>query len=293
MLQSQSTLENFALQKINEAPRISDYSDVALYIKARLQFLKKNNSHFSVLQATRKLRKISPALISLIIRGKRNLTIDRVDEMTKLLRLNSSERIQFKDWVYQKNFPETHIHKTKSDLFSSTFTKSSSRKTVPVHLLNDWLNAYVKDCFQIEGVSENPQLIFELLTRIAPKSRIQKSLEFLLREGYLRKTPDGKIVLESHLAVPEGSQHNPPQNKIRQFHKAALKVAQAGIETFSPSERLANSVLLTLNEDSYAELVNLLEECSEKIQRFIVEHQENGNRLYQLILNLSPTGERR
>jgi hypothetical protein len=66
-------------------------------------------------------------------------------------------------------------------------------------------------------------------------------------------------------------------------HKTAL-------DLFPPSERLANTLIIPLNEKSYGELLEIIQEFSERLQNFAAHNQEAGERLYQLILNLSPTG---
>ena len=62
------------------------------------------------------------------------------------------------------------------------------------------------------------------------------------------------------------------------------------MDLFPPDERLANTLIIPLNKKSYAELTELIQDFSEKLQEFAANNQEPGERLYQLILNLSPTG---
>lgn len=264
-------------------PVISDFEDPVDFLKAMIEYRKKTEKSFSVHAVAVTLRKVSPALVSLILSRKRKITLDRVDELSKLLLLNVQEKIYFRNWITRKE--------TASDEGTAS-TKTEApvrhyRKDVGTHILNDWINVYVKDCFQLPKVQSDPELVHRYLASYAHPKRIEKAIEFLLREGHLRRTLDGKIVVEANLAVADPKV---PSKKIRQFHKGALGVAKAAIDLFPPQERLANTLIVPLNEKSYGELLEIIQDFSEKLQEFAAHNQETGDRLYQLIVNLSPTG---
>ncbi|MBC7371006.1 MAG: TIGR02147 family protein, partial [Bdellovibrionaceae bacterium] len=211
---------------------------------------------------------------------QRKVTIERVDELSKLLQLNPTERNYFKNWIERSGMPEGSDAKKIE-------AQSRQRKDVSTHILSDWINVYVKDCFQLPKVQQDPGLVHQYLASYARPQRIQSSIDFLIREGHLRKTLDGKTVVETNLAVA-----NPqvPSKKIRQFHKGALGVAKVAMDLFPVTERVANTLVVPLNDKSYLELTELIREFSEKIQDFAARNDEPGERLYQLIVNLSPTG---
>jgi len=263
-------------------PVMSDFADVRDYLKAALEYRKKNEKEFSVYRAVGKLRKISPALVSLIVQKKRKLTLDRADDFAKLLNLSGSEKLYFKNWIALDEKPVQE----KTELFES---RKKNKKEFSVSLLNDWLNVYVKDAFRIPAVQKNPELIYKELGSIATYARIEKALGFLLREGYLRRTIDGRIVVETSLVTQEAP---PPGAKIRAFHKAALAIARQNIDLFSVNERFANTLILDLTPERYQELVAMIQEFSRELQNFAAVEEQNGDRLYQVVVNLSPTGGR-
>ncbi len=264
-------------------PVISEATDPVSFVKQMIEYRKKAEKGFSVHAATASLRRVSPSLVSLIIARKRKITIDRVEELAKLLQLNAQERIYFKNWLTRLEDGEgAEPVPTKAE-----FQTQNRRKEVGTHILTDWINVYVKDCFQLPKVQENPQLVYRYLASYAHPRRLEKSVEFLLREGHLRRTLEGKIVVEANLAVADPKV---PSRQIRQFHKGALGVAKTALEMFPPTERMANTLIMPLNEKSYNELLEIIQEFSEKLQNFAALNQETGDRLYQLIVNLSPTG---
>jgi uncharacterized protein (TIGR02147 family) len=264
-------------------PVISDFEDPVDFLKLMIEYRKKTEKSFSVHAMTASLRQVSPALVSLILSRKRKITLDRVDELAKLLQLNAQEKIYFRNWISRKDGSEVE---GSSSLKTETSPRHS-KKEVGTHILSDWINVYVKDCFQLQKVQENPELVHRYMASYAHPSRIKKSVDFLLREGHLRRTMEGKIVIEANLAVAETTL---PNKKIRQFHKGALGVAKAALDLFPTTERHANTLIIPLNEKSYGELLEVVQEFSERLQEFAAHNQESGDRLYQLIVNLSPTG---
>ena len=243
-----------------------------------IRFRKASEPGFSVLQASKGLRRLSPALVSLVVREKRGLTLDRVDEFSRLLGLNTTEKIYFRNWVGQLE---------GKDFIETPSSPMGSRKDVGTGLLSDWLNVYVKDFFQIPAVQKDPSLIGRNLLSVASLKRVNKAIAFLIKEGYLRRTLDGSLVLETRLAVAEPKVAS---RKIRQFHKGALHLAKLALDLYPIEERLANTLIIPLDGKRYAELKGLCEEFAEKLKDFAAQSPESGNRLYQMIINLSPVG---
>lgn len=264
------------IQKLQQTrPVISSFENPREFLKAMIEYRKATEAHFSILQATKNLRKVSPTLVSLILQGKRQLTVDRLDEFSKLLKLTATEKAYLRNWIEpQALHPSLAQEKTQK-----------SRKDVTTHILSDWINVYVKDCFEIPAIQDKPELVYMQLANIASPARIQKSISFLLKEGHLRKTLDGKIVTETPLTVTDPQV---PSQKIRNFHKGALGIAKAAIDSHSPAERYANTLILSMNEEKYQELVQMIQEFAEKLKDFA--STSSGPRLYQVLVHLSPTG---
>ncbi len=260
-----------------ERPVLANFDDPIDFLRAMADYLKQIEKDFTIVKGTRNLRKVSPALVTLVLQKKRQLTLDRVDEFSKLFRLTAAEKSYLRLWLEKRLKPEEGIE-AKPNL-------SKSRKEVSAHILKDWINVYVKDCFQIPEIQAQPDLVYRQLANLAQPQRIAKAIDFLLREGHLRKTLEGKIVTETPLTVTDPQISN---DKVRKFHAGALSLAKTALESHPASERYANTFIMPLNEAQYQELVQLIQEFSEKIKDFAA--QTEGHRLYQLIVNVSPTG---
>lgn len=262
-----------------ERPTIGAYTDPADYIRDMIQYRKKTERSFSVHRATRSLRRVSPALVSLVTQKKRALTLDRVDEFARLLDLNVSEKIFFRNWVGQMSGKD----------FVESKPAATSRKVASTSILNDWINLYVKDLFLIPAVQANPSLIEQQLRPVASTRRVEKAMEFLLHEGHLRRTLEGSVVIDTNLSVTDPGV---PSRKIRQFHKGALGLAKQALDLYATNERLANTLIVALDEKRHQELLQLVAEFVERLQEFAAIHTDKPDRLYQVLINLSPVGRK-
>lgn len=264
-------------------PSIFDYHDLVDFIRDMIRYRKTQEKGFSVLKEARKYRGISPSLISLILKRKRKITLDRSEELAALCALSGREKAYFIEWISKKSI-NTSIQKTNSDeekprLFARRHASSS--------LLKDWLNIYVKDSIRLCETKDQKKSLFRILAGIAGEARIEKSLKFLLKEGYLRINLKGRLVEDTPLTTTGDGKTN---QYVRKFHKKSLQIAKEGIDMYDTNERFANAMILPLNQNSYEELVKLIKEFSEKLKDYSENHQSDNEKLYQILINLCPTG---
>lgn len=281
--------------KIDIVLRYTQYMDIekeklqtsAEFIKTRLQNLKVERPHFSIRNECLKLRKVSPTLVSLMLQGKRKVSLDRVDELSQLLKLSPSEKQAFKNLV-ESEIPQTKNVQKKITSEKTLLKEIKKRNEVSDSILTNFLNIYVKDAFQIKELQEHPELIYKKLAFLADEKSIRKSIHFLLREGYLRKTLDNKIVLDQPLSVKEPKEAH---LLVRRFHKKALKLAAVGLDLVPTDKRIANTFIIPLDQSTYFELQDMIRNFADQLKTFCETRALDGENLYQLTVNLTPTGD--
>lgn len=158
------------------------------------------------------------------------------------------------------------------------------------HLLSKWYFAYVKDLAALKGFKSDVAVLHHMLTGMLSADKIQKAVEFLIREGFWRKTIQGKLKLDEPLTVTTQDISN---EQIKTFHKMALKIAGDGINKFPiGTRRKASSTLITVNQKSAQRLRNLIDQFHLNLQDFIKETSDDGpsEELVQVIIHLTPVG---
>lgn len=267
-------------------PIVFEYDDPVEFVRDMVAYRKKTERSFSVLRISKKLRKISPALVSQIVARNRRITLDRAEALAMLCGLKGKEKQYFYYWI--ERLEGFGVQNDKHDDKQSTkSTPISKRKNAADDLFKDWLNIYVKDAARLAAVKKDQEHLFKVLGGIASFKQIERSLKSLLRNGYLRVDEKGQLVEEVPLFIAGDGKRN---EYVRKFHKKSISIAKDGIDQYSTDERYANALVLPLNKKSYQELLELVGEFMEKLKQFSEKHEHDDERLYQIIVNLCPTG---
>jgi uncharacterized protein (TIGR02147 family) len=262
----------------SDRPVLFEYRAVPPYLRSMYQWHKKNVPGFSLRLKTSHLRKCSPSLVSQVMHGKRKLTLDRVEAFGDLFELSAEERVYLTRWVGAERKPVLPPAESKP---------KRRRLTGQNHLLSHWTHLYVKDSSRLRGFQPSPATIHRLLGGLVSPRQIERSLKFLFREGFLRRTMEGRIVENEVLMT---STDEKADTRIQNFHRKALDVAQRGLRRIPVNRRQASTILLPLNESSYLEVKAKLKRYYEELLEFAEQHQGDEERLYQITIHLTPIG---
>ncbi|MGE0632002.1 MAG: DUF4423 domain-containing protein [Pseudobdellovibrionaceae bacterium] len=267
------------IEKFRGRPVVYDYgSPVEFFVKLFEHY--KTCGSFSLRQRTAKVGVCSQALVSQILKGKRQLTRDNLSALAVIFKLTQAEH----EFIDKK----LSAHVYKIDVAGEPRAPQKVR-TPQNHLLSDWLNPYVKDLVDVKGFSLDSEVLFSMLRGIAPAHRIKKSVEFLLREGFWRQTPAGKIVAEDAAVI---TTNEIPNEKIRSFHKKALEIASRGITDLPTDRRKASTVLLSIDKENFNDLKDLVDSFHSQLMNFIDKHPKGSDSLVQVTIHLTPIGEK-
>lgn len=266
-----------------DRPSLFTYSDLNQFVADMLIWKKKSDPLFSLRRATQGLTGCSPALVSLVASKKRKLTVDRVPEFSKVLDLTVRER----------SFLKSQLLELKESEDNPSFNRQKVGRQVPKnlrarpsnHIFSQWWHPYIKDAARLKGFEPNEKTIFRLFRGLIDEKKIQSSLVFLLREGYLRRTVSGQVVENDVLTE---SLDEISSRDIRRFHKNALKIAAESLDNCPLEQREASTLLLPLNQKRFLHLKALIKEWAEETASLAEEFPNENERLYQLTLNLCP-----
>jgi uncharacterized protein (TIGR02147 family) len=261
-------------------PVVFDYEDPANFFRDLGEYYRKTRRGFSVRSRSKDTSGCSPALISQVLNGQRKLKRDQLLNFAKVFALSSTE-INFVDELLKSDQVEFSVGDSES-------SQVSFKPKVPKnHLLADWLHPYVKDLVELKNFKLDTKWIVQHLGGIANLARIEKSVQFLLREGFWRQTPQGKVVLEESAAV---TTNEIPNEKIKNFHKQALKIAAKGLEELPIHRRKASTILVAVNADTRDELRAMINKFQNDLTTFIEKHPANKDELVQVAIHMTPIG---
>lgn len=263
-------------------PVVFDYIDPAEFLRDLGDYLRKNRRGFSVRSRSKDTSGCSPALISQVLKGQRKLKRDQLMNFAKVFALNSTEF----------NFIDDLLKAEKSDALPHVSADSKDQNAAKIpknHILADWIHPYVKDLVELKDFRFDSKWMLQHLGGIANLQKIEKSVHFLLREGFWRKTPEGKVVPEEAAVV---TTNEIPNEKIKAFHRQALKIAAKGLDDFPIHRRKASTVLIAVNGDTKEELKTLINKFQNDLTAFIENHPKHKDELVQVSIHMTPIGGR-
>ncbi|WP_413576090.1 TIGR02147 family protein [Bdellovibrio sp. HCB290] len=258
-------------------PVVFDYGTPAKFLRALFEYYKKTGS-FSLRQRTQRTGGLSQTLVSQIINGHRQVTRDNLPCLALVFKLTKIE---------QDYLDKQLLGNVLKVVANAPEQKESSKREAKNHILSDWIHPYVKDLVNIKGFSPEPQHLHRMLSGIATPDKIKKSVDFLIREGFWRRTPEGKIVPEDHTVT---TTNEIPNDNIRSFHKKALDIAQRGISALPSHRRKSSTVLVSVDKNKMDELRGLVDSFQQQLLDFIEKNPQGKDSLVQVAIHLTPVG---
>ena len=261
-------------------PVVFDYTDPSEFFRDLGEHNRETRRGFSVRARSKNLVGCSPALISQVLKGQRKLKRDQLLNFAKVFGLTTTEVNHIDNLLKSEQ--------TQGALSDFSIPTTETTKKVPKnHLLADWLHPYVKDLIELKDFKLDVKWMLQHLGFAATPPKIEKSVQFLLKEGFWRKTPEGKIVPEEAAVV---TTNEIPNEKIKAFHKQALKIAAKGLEEFPVNRRKASTILVAVNEDSKEELKALINKFQSDLVSFMESHSQDKDELMQVTIHMTPIG---
>jgi uncharacterized protein (TIGR02147 family) len=264
-------------------PEITDYQNASIFVHDIIAWKKSADPGFSVRRAAELLQTCSPTLVSLIARGQRKLSPERVADFAQLLGLSSAE----KNALFVLSGGKST--KREDPLASSSGMKERApRRIVRSGLFKPWFHLHLWEAARLPNFRMDAFFLFELLRGIASPVALGKSVRYLLTEGYLRRILDGRIVPDHPTLETADESAN---EQIQQLHVRSLQLAARLVEEIPVPEREAGLVLMSLSPDGFQKLKAILKEFNETLAQFS-EDNAGGDCLYQVLVNAVPVSVR-
>lgn len=260
-------------------PVVFDFDSASDFLKALNEYNKKTRQGFSIRSRTNHVSGCSPALVTQVLNGKRKLKRDQIQNFAKIFGMNRSEVSYIDDLLKESD----------RDLRDASFEneKPTKERIAKNHILSHWIYPYVKDLVELEDFQMNSTWMLKKLGGIAQKQQIEKAVEFLLAQGFWRKSATGKIVAEE---AAVSTTNETPNEKIKSFHKKALAIAAKGLEEFPVNRRKASTIIAAVNKESLDELRTLINKFQMDLTEFIENHPAKKDELVQVTIHLTPVG---
>lgn len=240
---------------------------------------KKINSSFSLRSYARFLN-CSPSVLSLLLNGKRTLTMSRALEFSLKLRLDKKTNDEFmkavtKDEYYRLNDTERKSRSLKKDLDYEQI------KLDHFKVINDWYHFGILNLCLLENFKNDNSWIADSLGITMIEAG--EALNRLIRLGLISEI-DGKLIrTQKSLETPSDI----PSSAIRSFHRQNIKRAEASLEEVEIDQRDITSIMMPVDRSKLAEAKKMIKNFRLELSSFL-KSGESKDQVYSLNIQLFP-----
>jgi uncharacterized protein (TIGR02147 family) len=279
-------------QELNTAKslQIWGYADPIGYLKAYYDLRKQNEQSFSYAVWAEELGLKSRSFLRLVLVGKRNLTEDVAELITKSLKLSQTEARYFSHMVGLSRAATLEQKEHHSRELSKLHTKFSLRSHEILEIskkdIFDFLSSYKMPRLQVlltlEDIEKTESRLASLLG--TKESEVKQQLEILQKLGLATKDDNGQWqAQESQLMAPDELGNI----ALQSFHKKSLEEAIEAINLPKETRRF-QSLVTPLTEEQMQQVHNNLRTCFEQTLASFDSNSGHGKKVYQINLNMIP-----
>ncbi len=241
-------------------PTIFSYLDYRSFLKDNIEYKKNENKKFSYRYFSNKGGFSSTNFLSLVVKGKRNLTNESIAKIARAFTFKKQEREFFENLVYMNqasNHDEKNYYYQKM-MSLKPFSKINKLNKASYEYFSKWYYPVVREIVMFGDRKYTPEQVAGLLNpKITPK-QAEKALKLLLKLELIQKDSAGRWRKSDNI-VSTG-----PEVKslvIANFHKEMMKIAAESIERYPAGKRDISGLVLSINSKT-------IEEIKRKIDKF-------------------------
>lgn len=230
--------------------------------------------------------KVSPAFISMLLAGKKKLSLERAQEVSMALGMTDRKRNHFLRTVALSSLPGKSSSAKEMEMV--LFHRHERKDIFPLELdkfkfFSNWYNIAILDLTTCHGFQSDVAWIARRL-QISPVTA-RDSVDRLIRLGLLKKENGRIIKTKSHISMPNLS----PESSIRNFHQQMISKAQQALDQQEPEvfkRREISSMTMAVDARKINQAKKLIESFKNQMADLLTEGQ--CEEVYQLNVQLFP-----
>ena len=272
---------------------IYGYTDYRQYLKDFYDFKKDGGHGYSYRAFSKAAGFTSPNILKLVIDGKRNISSESVNKFLQALSLTGNMAEYFKTLV--------KLNQSKSDdekvaLFETLnkLTPEAKRRQLnqeSLQYVSHWLYPVIREMVALDEFRDDPYWISRRINSKASVSEISNALQFLIKEGFIQKQPDGKYAAKDNMVL---SNDEVKSLAIRKYHKQMLDQAKDALEHLPMDAREFGALTFALPEAALAELKYKIKQFRSELHTWAMQTAEDteGEVITQVNIQMYPHTKR-
>lgn len=267
-------------------PLVFDFLDYRQFLNEYCRFAKEENPLFSNrhFAAQAGLPVSNASLLSKVIAGKRNLTLDLRFKFGKAIGF-SGEEFRYFDLLVQ--FNQTTRMEAKNHFFGELAKYRGSRakvlKSEEYKYYSKWYYSVVRAFFGYNQKEKNPLAIARKIFPPVPAKDIEEAIKLLLDLKLIKRLANGYAVTESHISTEREIMDLAAKNRMYEMTRLALET----FEQVPADFREYNALTVYISKKGFKSIKERIQGFREEL-RELVEKDSDEDRVYTLTMQLFP-----
>lgn len=264
--------------------RIEHYDNYRTFLRDYIDEQKLRFPHFSNRYFCRKSGISSPSLCAEVISGKRNLTGRTIAALCKGMALTQRDADYFRCLVHynqSKSIDEQSLYLVEL----KKYRKKISTGIIPADSFDyfeHWCNPALRELACIADWHDDYDLLGRMLHPPVSGATARKSIDMLIRTGFLKKHEDGTYT-QSSPAITTGNN----VVGVRSLNRQLGELGIASIEGLPVDERYISSMTVGISKKTYQALLQEIESFKDRL-RNIVDEDDQSDSVYNVNIHLFP-----
>lgn len=271
----------------NSKPKIYDYVDHVKYMNDMVEFMKKEIKAFSFRYFAKKSGFASQSALKFFLDGKRNLTPDSIQKVSKGFSLDATESKYFENLV---QFNQGSSNEQKSKYFQEMLKVQKKKK---IRLISsdqyeyfaNWYNPAIRELVRCKDFQGDPKWIAKRIFPMISVIEARESLKLLLRLGLIQKNEQGQYTLTERAVTTERELLS---MSARSFHREMGHRAIESLDTVPLDRRDFSGITFGLPASKVQKLKDKLNEFREELNSTLGSLEDETDEVYHLNIQLFP-----
>lgn len=264
---------------------IFEYNNYRTYLKETFEAIKEEKPQISQRYIAEKLEYRSSGAVSLILSGKKNISLEKAHAIAGFIGLNKDETdyftllVQFNQTKSEKE--EKYLLISLAEFQSSHFAKIDLDR---YEFFSHWYHSVVREVIALHPGISTAKAISKLITPPITELQAETSLELLERLGFISKNENG-CYMRSEPVVTTGKTVD--SSIIKKYNHDMIRLGLHPAPKARKGDRSNSSLMLSVSEKTY---FAMLEEMREFRKRLLTMAQEDRvpERVYQFNFQTYP-----
>jgi uncharacterized protein (TIGR02147 family) len=250
---------------------ITNYRDYRHFLKDELEARISKNSGYSLRAFARDL-KITPQILSSVMKGKKSISIEVAAIMSDRLGFNPTEASLFIDLVIYAHSKNSTTKKILEFRINEKLAVNSDYKTLNIEAfkaISDWYHYAILELTHTKKFKSNSQWIAARLG--ISTHEVEQAVHRLKLLELIEENSSGQL---TRTDVNVSAIFGVPSAALRKFNRQLLEKAAESLEEQSIEERDITTITMAIDPERLTEAKKMIAQFRRKICQFL----EQGNR---------------